>query len=366
MIKPMLLLVYLSILIMAEGLSITQLENAAKKGDFTAQYQLGKLYEEGVNVDRNMTKAAYWYKQASITSIPKIDNKTEIHETDAYIYHIDPDIDGDMKQFFFRHLDMPKGMDERKTLTSKILSNFGMLPYEKTYLIPIAYTTVNYEKRDPIEFPGYEEYNKNIETEFQISLKKDLSYNFFGFNEIISFGYTQEVWWQFYAQSSPFRETNYRPEAWLTLPVQNETALSYGIKAVKLGLLHESNGLGKPLSREWNMYYADVIFQYENFLSTVRAYYADAGSDNADITSYLGYGHVQVSYLSGKQQFDLTWQNNLDMSDNKGSIEVEWSYPIGSSENTFWYIKLFNGYGSSLMDYNQHQNRTGFGFLFSR
>ncbi|MDX9967362.1 MAG: phospholipase A, partial [Sulfuricurvum sp.] len=125
--------------------------------------------------------------------------------------------------------------------------------------------------------------------------------------------------------------------------------------------------LGEPISREWNQISLDSIFYYGNLITTLRIWYPDAGDNNKDITDYLGYGHLKLDYMLGKHQFNLTWRNNLHFDgDNRGSIEAEWSYPIGQSKNNFWYFKAFNGYGASLMDYNHQQNRVGFGFSFSR
>ncbi|MCK9472912.1 phospholipase A [Sulfurimonas sp.] len=271
------------------------------------------------------------------------------------------------KLFLFQHLNMPEDSDAKDAMVAKIFSNFGLLPYEKNFLIPFAYTTANYEQRDLVAHPGYEQFNKNIEAEFQISLKKDISYNLFGLNEIITLGYTQEVWWQFYSVSAPFRETNYRPEIFLTLPIQDKKLSEFGFRAIKVGFWHESNGMGAPLSREWNQIYFDTIFYRGDLMTTLRLWISDAGDDNKNITSYLGYGHLKLNYFLKKHQFDLTWRNNLRFNgSNRGSLEMEWSHPIGHSKNTFWYIKLFNGYGASLVDYNNHQNRVGFGFSFSR
>lgn len=271
------------------------------------------------------------------------------------------------KLFLLQHLNIPKDSDEKEVMLTKIFSNFGLLPYEKNYLIPFAYTTKNYEQMDLDAYPGYEQFNKNVETEFQISLKKDLSYNLFGLNEIFTFGYTQEVWWQFYSNSAPFRETNYRPEIWLTLPIKDKKLSEFGFKALKVAFWHESNGMGEPLSREWNQIYFDSIFYSGNLMTTLRVWIADAGNNNKDITDYLGHGHLQLNYFFKNNQFDLTWRNNLHFNgDNRGSLKLEWSRPIGSSKNNFWYLKLFNGYGASLVDYNNHQSRVGFGFLFSR
>lgn len=345
--------------------AIIHLTNAANAGNQYAQYLLGKMYEEGLGVDANISKAMQWYKQ-SASAFKTPEHISLAAEEKKHLYQIDPKSDEAMNQYIFKYLDMPKDTDERETMISKIFSNFGMLPYEKMFLIPVAYTTENYERRDPVAYPGYKEFDNNIETEFQISLKKTLSYNLLGLNEILAFGYTQEVWWQFYSDSAPFRETNYRPEIWVTFPVDDENYSDLGLKALKIGFWHESNGMGKPLSREWNQLYMDSIFYNGNLITTLRLWYPDPGEDNKDITAYLGYGHLKLSYIKGKNQFDLTWRNNLRFGDNRGSIEGEWSYPIGASKSSFWYLKAFSGYGSSLMDYNHQQNRFGFGFLFSR
>lgn len=341
---------------------------SAETGNPYAQYALAQMYESGYGVERNATQAIEWYKRsASAYRPPTADSTSKQIVEQTRMYQIDPQSDAEKRKYVLENIPMPKDIDERETILSKIFGNFGMLPYEKTFLIPLAYTTENYDRRDPIAYPGYNEFDSNIETEFQISLKKNLTFNLLGLNEEIGFGYTQEVWWQFYADSAPFRESNYRPEIWLMLPVQDQKYADIGLKAYKIAFWHESNGLGEPLSREWNQVYLDTIFFYKNLIATLRVWYPDAGENNKDITDYLGYGHLKLNYIVGKHQFDLTWRNNLHFDgNNRGSIEAEWSYPIGRSKNNFWYLKAFSGYGASLMDYNHAQNRFGFGFLFSR
>lgn len=348
--------------------ALTSFMKAAENGDQYAQYTLGKMYEDGSGVDVNISKAMYWYKRSASSyqfQTAVVPNDKPMQQTQ--LYQIDPQSDAALHRYVNRYIDMPIDADERETMLSKFFGNFGMLPYEKTFLIPIAYTTQNYEKRDPITYPGYSEFDNNIETEFQISLKKNLTYDLLKLNEIIGFGYTQEVWWQFYSDSAPFRETNYRPEIWMVMPLENEIFQNIGLKAFKIAFWHESNGLGEPLSREWNQIYLDSVFYYSNLITTLRIWYPDEGNNNKDITDYLGYGHLKLNYILGKHQFDLTLRNNLHFnSENRGSIEGEWSYPIGHSKNNFWYFKAFSGYGASLMDYNHQQNRFAFGFLFSR
>ena len=344
-------------------------EKAAKSGDKRSQYQLGYMYEKGIGVQQNSDKSAYWYKQSAsqFKDLPKAIEKFNIKEGITMEYQGNPSIDRGLRQFDIQQYDMPSDPEEEKSLKSSIFNTFGLYPHEKNFFIPLSYTSMNYEKSDPVRYPEYEDYNKNIEMVFQLSLKKPITFNLLGMNEVFALAYTQEMWWQFYATSSAIRETNYRPELWVAIPAENNFSKKIGLKVIKYGLLHESNGGRKNLSREWNRAYVDFAFQHKSLFTQLRAWYAEKGTDNEDISSYLGYGHLKLSYLAGKSKFGLTWRNNLRLNkDNRGSIEGEWSYPIGHSQSSFWYLNIFNGYGASLVDYEVQQNRVGFGLTFSR
>ena len=355
----------------APSRSVEYFEQAAKNGDKRAQYQLAYMYENGIGISIDINRSNYWYKQVAsdFKDIPDVLEKIDLSQGIPIELQLHPNIDDALQQFMYQSLDMPKEGDERESMKDTVFSTFGLFPHEKNYVLPIVYTSEDYETYDPVMFPGYEQYNNNYEAEFQLSMKKPLTFDLFGFNEIIVIAYTQEAWWQIYADSAPFRETNYRPELWITVPMDNDFSQNIYLKAYKMGYLHESNGRSKPLSRAWNRVYLDFIFQpTSTLLAELRAWYAvQISSNNSDISNYLGYGHLKLNYFIRKHQFNLTWRNNLSFDgDNRGSIEGEWSYPVGRSKSTFWYIKGFNGYGASLIEYNQQQNRIGFGFTFSR
>ncbi len=202
------------------------------------------------------------------------------------------------------------------------------------------------------------------------------------------FGYTQKVWWQFYSGSAPFRETNYLPEIFVTVPSSQSLDDSLGLKAIKIGFVHESNGQEGYRSRSWNRLYATGMWQWGNLFLATRAWYRIPesekepgyyegdlgpdyanvnGDDNPDIEKYLGYGDIKIDYLNGKSKYGLLIRNNLRLNrDNKGAVELNWSYPFFDSPNTFWYLKFFHGYGESLIDYNTEVTKAAFGFSFSR
>lgn len=120
-------------------------------------------------------------------------------------------------------------------------------------------------------------------------------------------------------------------------------------------------------SRSWDRIFAEGIYSYENFIMALKAWYRIPEKfekdDNPDITHYLGYGELTLAYLWDKHLFGITLRNNLK-EDNKGSILLDYSYPI--YKNLYLYLQFFNGYGESLQDYNHSINRFGIGILFNR
>jgi phospholipase A1 len=56
-------------------------------------------------------------------------------------------------------------------------------------------------------------------------------------------------------------------------------------------------------------------------------------------------------------------RNNL-RDDNRGAVELSYSFPIRHTRLK-GYLKYFNGYGESLIDYNHRIQSFGVGFLLS-
>ena len=245
-----------------------------------------------------------------------------------------------------------EGRFERNRFMGGIL---GFEPDGFNYILPANIST----SKEPNQ-------GKQTETKFQISIKKRL-YNDLVFKDLdLYFAYTQQSFWQLYDSdnSKPFRESNYAPSLYLSYPLK---AHDLFFERVNFGYLHQSNGGDLEYSRSWDRIFIEGIYSYENFALSLKAWYRipedPNKDDNRDITKYLGYGELSVGYLWRKHLITATWRNNL-RSDNRGSILLDYSYPI--YKNLYFYLQFFNGYGESLRDYNNSINRIGVGILFNR
>jgi len=242
------------------------------------------------------------------------------------------------------------------TIEQILSSSFDLYPYKENYLLPFSYDSNKRPERN------------QTEAKLQISVKKPISYNLFGLQETLYFGYTQKSFWQIYAHSSPFRETNYQPEIYVLVPFNHKEIPS--LKAYKFGYLHESNGQS-TYSRSWDRFYLEGYFQTQNLFFVPRVWVRipekNSTDDNPDIEEYLGYGDLNILYAYKEHTFKLLLRNNLKLSNhNKGFVELNWSFPLFGSPNNFAFVQLSSGYGDSLIDYDKEINRIGFGISLSR
>ena len=226
--------------------------------------------------------------------------------------------------------------------------NFGFLGlkyYEPIYML----FTHDFSKKPD---------RKADELHFEFSFERPIAYDALGFGEKISFAYAQNSWWQITQDSAPFRESNYRPELYVSAPVPFADEL-------KIGAMHESNGKGGEESRSWNRLYAQSTWSADGFSITPRVWYAFwLDRTNEDIADYMGYGDLRASYTFGKQRLSALWRNNLHFDgSNRGAIELNYSFPIFNS-GFYGYLRYFNGYGESLADYKRSVNKIGIGLSF--
>ena len=378
----------------------------ADNGSKQAMYKLGFMYEHGLGTKVDYKASMYWYKKMSKAYSYTVSVvKEDVNSSDSFLTQVENQFSSvsDKKGAAFAISKIDTNTSETQHLMHSLWEGnfFGLKPFHENYFLPLSVANNRYPRRTESLHPNatltplqekYKNYSAT-EAEFQISFKKQLSYNFFGWNEYIFVGYTQTVLWQLYEKSSPFREMNYKPEIFLSVPSSEYLDDKYGLKAVRYGYLHESNGQDGYRSRSWNRLHVTWLWQWDNLFLASRLWYRipenpktdnyyngngyepdgsqtdpnQIGDDNPNIQNYLGYGDLTFHYLYNKNQVSSKFRYNFGAGGtNRGAVEFNWSYPFFHSKNMFWYMKLFSGYGESLIDYDRSVTKTSFGFSFSR
>tara|TARA_R110002110_G_scaffold412968_1_gene639656 strand:+ start:12857 stop:13894 length:1038 start_codon:yes stop_codon:yes gene_type:complete len=232
-------------------------------------------------------------------------------------------------------------------------------PHQRNYLLPVTYN--NNLNRDAWAALEPDDAMDRVEAKFQISLKTIAWEDILGPGSNLWVAYTQRNWWQLYNDSSPFRETNYQPEVFLTF-ANDWRFWGFTNTVVGAGFKHESNGKGGDLSRSWNRIMGMASFERRRMALNVRVWSripeSSSDDDNPDIMRYMGYGDIAGIWKWREHEFGVRLRNNL-RNDNRGAVELEWTFPI--NRRFKGYIQYFNGYGESLIDYDRSHSRIGFG-----
>lgn len=240
----------------------------------------------------------------------------------------------------------------------------AITPYRSNYILPLTYNRTPNESPFLKSDPGKE--MENLEVTFQISFKTKIWEDILGKEMDLWVAYTQRSFWQFYdfADSSPFRETNYEPELLLNIRTSYDL-LGFRGRYFNIGINHESNGRSEPLSRSWNRAVANFGFEMGNVTLVLNTWYRipenESDDDNPDIGDFLGYGQINFYYFRDGHRFGLSLRNNLHFHENRGALQLEWNFPLVAWVNG--YVQYFNGYGENLLDYNASSNRIGIGFM---
>jgi phospholipase A1 len=248
--------------------------------------------------------------------------------------------------------------------------NLIIRPYRPNYFLPVAYnSSPNQNEQLDVDPNGRAQHN---EAKFQLSFKLKAWEDLFDQDIDLWIAYTQLSFWQLYnsAFSSPFRDTNYEPEFLVNFRTDYELL---GLKGrfINVGLNHQSNGRSRPLSRSWNRFVINAGLEKDNFGLLLKTWWQipenEETSDNPDICKYMGYGELWGTYLWNRHKFAVMVRNNLRSGNNLGAVQLEWNFPLPFVKKDWFkgYIQYFNGYGESLLDYNQSINRISVGIALS-
>lgn len=216
----------------------------------------------------------------------------------------------------------------------------------------------------------------NTQARIQISFK----YKLFGSQnpgvgppQGLHFAYTQRMFWDLAAQSSPFRNVDYQPELiYVTRPVAVDRGITLAAQA---GVRHESNGREGPQSRSVNSLYVAPMAaiplggNYRLSVAPRFSIYVGDKSENPDIVRYRG--HVGLLLGIGKDYgLRLSTSTRFNPGSGKGAFNADLSYPLplllGGGPDVYIFTQSFIGYGENLLDYDRHTTRLRFGLALVR
>jgi phospholipase A1 len=244
---------------------------------------------------------------------------------------------------------------------------FSILAHKPNYFLAAAYNAEGWDSeifREAQNDPDYE--NKDVEGQFQISLKVPVALDLFGDRMDIYGAYTNRSFWQMYngEYSEPFRETNHEPEVWLQF-ANDWQVFGFSNAVNTFGMVHQSNGRAGVLSRSWNRLYANFIFEKNGLVLSFKPWFwaskDKSESDNPDITDYMGHGEFRAAWSRNGHVYSMMLRNQLESGFDKGAVELGWSIPVFDYPYLKAYVQYFYGYGESLIDYDRKVNRIGVG-----
>jgi len=179
----------------------------------------------------------------------------------------------------------------------------------------------------------------------------------------IDFGFTQRLFWDVGAKSSPFRNIDYQPELFYLLPARPLTGtLSLGGQA---GVRHESNGRDGPASRSLNTVYVHPLASfplghYQMIVGPQLWAYFGSLSDNPAIVRDRGNAGI-FAEIGRDDGLRVSTSSRLNFGSGRGAITVETSYPlnrlISHNLNLYVFGQAFAGYGENLLDYDRRATR---------
>ena len=214
---------------------------------------------------------------------------------------------------------------------------------------------------EPLYFiMGYNQ-DRKVDARFQISFKyrpfdpEARVAQFIPFSSNLYFAYTQTTIWDIGGDSSPFKDTSYRPSIYYKWAGGGRGAIPDEWKA---GLEHESNGQSDEDSRSINMAFVQPLWNIdfgERRLSLMpKIYQYIEKTDNPDIQRYRGFVDWQARF--GREDGAILTGLYRQGTGGYAMGQFDLSYPISDKifgrTGTFVHLQLLKGYGETLIDYN--------------
>jgi phospholipase A1/A2 len=183
----------------------------------------------------------------------------------------------------------------------------------------------------------------------------------------LRFAYTQTMFWAINQDSGPFRATNYSPEVYADLPL-DETA------GVAIGYRHDSNGRGVTGSVDVNRLFLRVEKRFDLggdwSLDVAPQAWLFVGQRALRREPERAFGHAGFNLALGQQdgvKLAVTARGNVDTG--RGAAEAFLSYPLarlGGGLGIYLFGQAFTGYGEALDDLTLNTRHARLGIALTR
>jgi len=201
----------------------------------------------------------------------------------------------------------------------------------------------------------------NSDAKFQISIRQRITNSILPFKTHLFLTYTQRAFWDIYRESFPFRDLTFNPGIGIGRPLVYDNRL---LGTISLDFEHESNGKDGVDSRSWNRIGASALFVFRDrwiFQSKLWVPFVD-GENNADMTSYAGYGFAALTYSSLKRKYNVS----CVVTKRAGAffdanVQLNVSVRMFSNEDLYLFLEYYDGYGECLLNYNEYRQRIRLG-----
>ena len=173
-------------------------------------------------------------------------------------------------------------------------------------------------------------------------------------------GYTQTSLWDLQSDSMPFIDTTFNPSLfWLSDNMWQSENQAWRL-GMNTGVEHNSNGKAGDDSRSVNNAYIQPQFNYRfdggstlTFAPKVKAYFGVA-SENSDYADYAGRVDWNLRWAQDNGAVVSAMYRQGDQ--RRRTTQLDFAWPLQRTwlnMNGYLHLQYFNGYGETLLGYNQ-------------
>lgn len=183
----------------------------------------------------------------------------------------------------------------------------------------------------------------------------------------LRFAYTQTMFWALREPSGPFRSTNYAPEVYADIPVDETTK-------VALGWRHDSNGRSALDSVDLNRIFGrveksfDLGGDWHLDVAPQAWFYVGKLGVAPDVKDYFGYTALSAA-IRHKDGLKIAVTGHGNFETRRGGAELFASYPfapLGGGVGFYLFGQAFTGYGEALDDYRRNDTHARIGIALTR